>query len=129
MRIGYGGTLPVLLLAALAAGGGACHSQEPVIPFMDAGDPCSGGSGPHALDCAQYAETTCVVEGTTCPRETYGCADAAYFTNDDYSQCPPEGGGGDAPQLGDVSLFGDDASEGPDATAGDASDARDATGN
>jgi hypothetical protein len=126
MRIGYGGMLLLLLLAALATGGGACHSAEPVIPFMDAGNPCSGSSA-HAIDCAQYAETTCVVAGTTCPEEIYGCADAAYFTKDDYSQCPPEGGG-DAAQLGDVSLLGDDASEGPEAAANDASDASDAPG-
>jgi hypothetical protein len=123
MRIGQRGTLFAVLLAALAMGGDACQSAEPVIPFMDAGDPCSGGSSAHAIDCAQFAETTCVVKGSVCPRETYGCADAAFFTKDYYSQCPPEAGGGDAALLGDVSLFGDDASEGPDAPASDASDA------
>jgi hypothetical protein len=114
-------TLLVLLLAALWTGGGACHSPEPVIPFMDAGDPCSGSTA-HAIDCAEYAETTCVIAGSTCPRETYGCADAAYFTKSDYSECPPEAGGSDAAQLGDVSLFGDDVSEGPE-VGSDASDA------
>lgn len=89
---------------ALLVGGAACHSSEPVIPFPDAGDPCSGGA--HKIDCAQYAETTCVVSGTTCPRQTYGCADAAYFTSQDYSECPPEAGV-DAGLL-DVSLFGND---------------------
>jgi hypothetical protein len=118
------GTFLGVLLAALVAGG-ACHSQEPVVPFMDAGNPCSGAAGPHPIDCAQYAETTCVVQGSTCPAETYGCADAAYFTKDDYSMCPPEGGGGDAAQLGDVALFGDDVAEGPEGAASDASDASD----
>jgi hypothetical protein len=120
MRIGQGGALLLLLLGALATGGGACHSPEPVIPFMDSGDPCSG-STTHAINCAQYADTTCVVSGAVCPQETYGCADAAYFTKEDYSQCPPEAGGNDAAQLGDVSLFGDDASGLTDAAPGDAS--------
>lgn len=128
MRIGHRGTLPLLLLAALATGGGACHSPEPVIPFMDSGDPCSGSTA-HSIDCAQYAETTCVVGGSVCPQETYGCADAAYFTKEDYSQCPPEAGGNDAAQLGDVNLFGGDAAELTDAAPGDASgDSSDAAG-
>jgi len=122
MRIGRGGTLFVLLLAALWASGGACHSPEPVIPFMDSGDPCSG-SNAHAIDCAEFAETTCVVGGSTCPKETYGCADAAYFMKSDYSECPPEAGAAyDGSLLGDGSLFGDDAPEGSD-TGSDASDA------
>jgi hypothetical protein len=123
MRIGSGGMLGMLLLAALAPGGGACQSSEPVIPFMDAGDPCANASTTFAIDCAQFPDTTCTAEGTSCPRQTYGCADAAYFTKFDYSQCPPEAGGNDAAQLRDVSLFGDDASGVSDATASDSGDA------
>jgi hypothetical protein len=104
-------------VASLAACLAACHSTEPVIPFMDAGDPCTSGGDAHAIDCAEFAETRCVVQGSVCPRVTYGCADAAYFSSDDYSQCPPEGGGVDAKPLGDASLLGDGAT-----ISGDASD-------
>jgi hypothetical protein len=120
-----GRLLLAALLGVLARQAGACHSAEPVIPFMDAGDPCSAGGDAHAIDCAQFAETTCVVQGSTCPRETYGCADAAYFTKDDYSDCP-EGGGVDAPLLGDVSLLGDGAVIGEAGDGGDAADGGDA---
>jgi hypothetical protein len=116
------GTLLGVLLTALATGS-ACHSQEPVIPFMDAGDPCANATTTFAIDCAQFPDTICRAEGTNCPSQTYGCADAAYFTGLDYSTCPPDAGHGDAAD--DVSLFGDDVSEGPDVTASDASDASD----
>ncbi|HEY3817919.1 MAG TPA: hypothetical protein VGL81_12145 [Polyangiaceae bacterium] len=132
MTIGHG---RALLLAALFAAGGAaagCHSKEPVIPFMDSGDPCSGSSTSHSLDCAEFADTTCVVQGSVCPLETYGCADAAYFTKDDYSQCPPEGGGLDAAPfdgslLGDGSILNDDASDGGSSDASDSSDSSDSS--
>jgi hypothetical protein len=109
-----------LLAGELAMVGGACSHQEPVYPFIDAGDPCATSPSAHPIDCAQFAETTCVVEGETCPREIYGCADASYFTAEDYSQCPPEAGG-------DVTLLGDGGVIGTDAPADSAGEGGDAT--
>ncbi len=100
--------------------GGACSRQEPVYPFIDAGDPCAASPTAHPIDCAQFADTTCVVEGGTCPREIYGCADASYFTDQDYSQCPPEAGS-------DVALLGDGGVIGNDATGDSAGEGGDAT--
>jgi hypothetical protein len=105
-----------LLFAVLIAALGACHS-EVVIPFPDAGDPCSGSDGDH-IDCARFPETTCGGGGTTCPRTIYGCADGGYFSQTDYSECPPEGGGRDAMLLGDVSLIAPDAATGPETPDG-----------
>ena len=115
-----GKALGALLLAQLAVAA-ACSHPEPVYPFIDAGDPCAASPTAHPIDCAQFADTTCVVEGETCPREIYGCADASYFTSEDYSQCPPEAGS-DVALLGDGSVIGGDASvdsppEGSDATS------------
>jgi hypothetical protein len=112
-----------LLVVVVTAGAGACHS-EPVIPFPDAGDPCTDPSGNHAIDCARFPETTCGGGATTCPREIYGCADGGYFSQLDDSDCPPEAGGRDAALLGDVSLIReDDASAGQEASAdGDGGD-------
>jgi hypothetical protein len=107
----------VLVLLALTGALGACHA-EPVIPFPDAGDPCATRSGNHAIDCARFPDTTCGASSTSCPREIYGCADAAYFSTEDYSQCPPEAGGRDATLFGDVSLFPDDAFTGREAPDG-----------
>ena len=108
------------LVAALAGGTGACHA-EPVIPFPDSGDPCVSGASNHAIDCSRFGETTCGTSSTSCPRLLYGCADAAYFSQEDYSECPPEAGR-DADLLGDVSLIPVDAPTGlpaPDAGEGD----------
>ena len=108
-----------VLLAGLAGGAGACH-KETVIPFPDAGNPCgAGGAGgdAHAIDCAEFPDTTCGAEETTCPRELYGCADASYYATTDYSQCPPEAGPSDATSPSDARLFGDDASADSDATS------------
>jgi len=86
----------------------ACGGPEQVFPFIDAGDPCSSATA-HAFDCQQFPDKTCVVEGASCPREIYGCADASYFTTEDYSQCPPEAGA-DVALLGDGNVLGGDAS-------------------
>ena len=111
------GALALFVFAVVTAGLGACHS-EPVIPFPDAGDPCANTAGNNAIDCARFPETTCGGGATTCPRAIYGCADGGYFSQMDYSDCPPEAGGRDATLLGDVSLIGpDDASTDPEASA------------
>jgi hypothetical protein len=114
--------MATLFFAVVTAGAGACHS-EPVIPFPDAGDPCADTDGDH-IDCARFPETTCGGGATACPREIYGCADGGYFSQLDYSDCPPEAGGRDATLLGDVSFIQeDDASTGldvsPDGEGGD----------
>lgn len=112
-KLGPGDAL-VILAGALVLAAAACHS-EPVIPFMDAGDPCS--SPTHTLDCSEFADTTCGTTSTSCPRLVYGCEDAAPFSREDYSECPPEAGL-DAPSLGDVSLLGDGALLGDAGEAG-----------
>jgi len=106
-----GFSLLFLVVVALTGGLGACHA-EPVIPFPDAGDPCASSAANHAIDCARYGETTCGTSSTTCPRLLYGCADAAYFSQEDYSECPPEAGGRDAELSGDVSFIQDETSTG-----------------
>jgi len=97
------------------------------VPFPDSGDPCSGAGNSQQIDCAEYANQTCVVPGSTCVRTVYGCADGGYFQKQDDSQCPQDGGGSDSSQVGDVSLIGaDDASDAADALdATDGSDAGD----
>jgi hypothetical protein len=109
------------LLAGLTWVASACSHSEEVFPFIDAGDPCSA-SMPHAFDCQQFPDQTCVVEGASCPREIYGCSDASYFTSQDYSQCPAEGGA-DVALLGDGNVLGNDgpadSSSEADAGAGD----------
>lgn len=111
--------LGVLLWGKLAVIAVACSHQEPVYPFIDAGDPCETSPAAHPIDCAQFADTTCIVQGQTCPREIYGCADASYFTAEDYSQCPPEAGS-DVALLGDGGVIGGDASGDATTDGGDA---------
>lgn len=84
----------------------SCKSQEPVVPFPDAGDPCSASAAAGSqINCGQYPETTCVAEvDAGCARVTYGCADAAYFTNVDTSRCP-EAGPDSSSGFGDASLI------------------------
>jgi hypothetical protein len=92
-----------------------------VIPFPDSGDPCASSQ---TLDCARFSQTTCGTGSTTCPRQIFGCADAAYFAREDYSQCLAEAGPSDAAPVDEVGLFENDASSGADAP--DASEAGDA---
>jgi hypothetical protein len=130
---GPSGRLALVLLvpiALLAGALGGCHHQV-VVPFLDAGDPCIVGAQDHSIDCAEFSDTTCETSGAICPRVVYGCADAIYFSRDDYSECTVEGGDDDASLFGDVSLIGADASSGSDARDGateDATAAEDAPG-
>jgi hypothetical protein len=101
------------LLAALATAAAACStSQQAVVPFPEAGDPCST---PPNLDCGRFSGVTCTLDaGAGCVVHLYGCADGGYFVSVDDSKCPEAGPDTSGGVHGDVSLIP------PDATAPDA---------
>ena len=101
------------LLAALATAAAACSKSQPVvIPFPEAGDPCST---PPNLDCGRYYAVTCTLESDGgCAVHLYGCADGSYFMNVDDSKCPEAGPDTYGGVHGDVSLIPPDATT-PDA--------------
>ena len=93
---------PRLLALGLGFALVSCNSPEPVIPFADAGDPCTTGTH---INCGQYPETTCLSGvDAGCARLTYRCADAAYFSKVDMSRCP-EAGPDSSSDFGDASLI------------------------
>jgi hypothetical protein len=97
------------LLAALATAAAACSkAQQPVVvPFPEAGDPCST---PPNVDCGRFAGVTCTLDaGAGCAVHLYGCADGGYFVVVDDSKCPEAGPDTSGGVHGDVSLFSGDA--------------------
>lgn len=101
------------LLAALGTAAAACStSQQAVVPFPEAGDPCST---PPNLDCGRFSGVTCTLDaGAGCAVHLYGCADGGYFARVDDSKCPEAGPDTSGGVHGDVSLIPADAST-PDA--------------
>jgi hypothetical protein len=100
------------LLAALATTAAACSTSQQVVPFPDAGDPCST---PPNIDCGRFSGVTCTIEADAgCAVHQYGCADGGYFTSIDDSKCPEAGPDTSGGVHGDVSLIPPDATT-PDA--------------
>lgn len=101
------------LLAALATAAAACSTSQPaVVPFPEAGDPCST---PPNIDCGRFNGVTCTLDaGAGCAVHLYGCADGGYFASVDDSKCPEAGPDTLGGVHGDVSLFSGDATT-PDA--------------
>ncbi|HTQ46920.1 MAG TPA: hypothetical protein VMI75_29400 [Polyangiaceae bacterium] len=102
------------LLAALATAAAACSTSQPaVVPFPEAGDPCST---PPNIDCARFSGVTCTLDaGAGCAVHFYGCADGGYFVAVDDSKCPEAGPDTSGGVHGDVSLIPPGDATTPDA--------------